>query len=180
MASEQFRGTAGSSHLDLVRRVDPLERVLNPDRQRGTIANAEAAKVGPDTALASPITFPIGMAGRHAQIAPDVREIIFLDSEQIDPLAAGQLDHRHLILLGHVRNSTQLGGTGDAACHLRHDGKRTIFLDIGVNAFIDETRVRLFHILASPDRAEQGGKPGLTGRVFFTIRQCLENSGHRF
>src|SRR5947209_8314764 len=110
------------------------------------------------------------MARRDAQIAPDMRKVVLLDPEQINPLAARQLDHWDLILLGDVRDTPQLGGAGNAASHLWHYGERAISLNIGVHTFIDEPGVRLFHILASPNRAEQRSKPGLTGRVFFTAR----------
>ena len=53
----------------------------------------------------------IGMAGHHAgvvEVGPDRGQILLLDAEQVDALAAGDLDGRDLELVGDVGDRAQL------------------------------------------------------------------------
>src|SRR5579875_1996708 len=129
-------GTACCGHLHLVRSVDTFELVLNLDRQAGAITDAEATKICSNAAFAGSISFAISVPGRNTQVAPDAREVVLFDTQQIDALAAGELHHGHAVLLGDVCNAAQLGGSCHAAGHLRDNRECAVSLDIGMHPFI--------------------------------------------
>jgi hypothetical protein len=76
-------------------------------------------------------------AGR-AEIAPDVRQVFFLYAEQVDALAARDLDGRHGVLFGDVGDRAQLLRRRHAAPDARHYGISTVALDVAVRALVDE------------------------------------------
>ena len=66
------------------------------------------------------------------------------------PLAAGELHHRHVVLLRDLADLDEVVGRGDAAVDPRDDRERAILLDVGVNAVVDEAGVALVDVLACP------------------------------
>ena len=103
--------------------------------------------------------------------SPDLRQIVFPHAQQIDSLSAGQLDQRYVIPLGDVGDAPQLRGAGDAAGNLRHHGERSVLLDVGVDALVDEARVLLVFVLTVPQRLQQRGEARLARGVFLAARQ---------
>ena len=158
----------------------PLNLCLDLDRQRRAVAHAEPAELRAHAALAGAIALAVSMARRHVEIAPHLRQVIFLNAQQIDPLAAGQLHHRHVVFVRHVRNAPQLVGSRDAAGHLRNDRERSVLLNIGVNAFIDEARIAFIHIFVRPDGIQQRSQSRLAAGIFFASGQHREHRRHRF
>ena len=102
-----------------------------------------------------PYAYPRG----HAEVGPDPRQVLLPDAEQVDPLAAGQLDHRHVVLLGHVGDPAQLLGGGDPAAHLRHDREGAVLLDVGVHPVVDEPGVLLVDVRPRPT-SSSAARPG--------------------
>ena len=122
----------------------------------------------------------VRVARRHVQIGPDLRQVLLLDAEQVDPLAAGQLDHRHVVLLGHVGDPAQLLGGGDPAAHLRDDGEGAVLLDVGVHPVVDEPALAVVGCLAPPHHLQQRRQPHLGLRVLGAVgSQRGEHLGHR-
>ena len=103
------------------------------------------------------------MAGGHAELLPDRRQLLLVDAEQVDPLAAGDLDQRHLVLVGDVGDAAQLVGRGDAAADPRDDRERAVVLDVRVDAVVDEARVALLAVAVAADLGDEVGEPGLAG-----------------
>ena len=133
-----------------MRRVHTEQRLLQIDAQRGRILGAETAELLADAGLHGANGFAVGVAVRHVQVLPDFRQVIFLDAQQVDALATGDLDHRHLVLVGNIRNAAQLGSIGHAAEHAGHHRVGAVFLDIGVGALVDEARLRVVLRFARP------------------------------
>ena len=106
----------------------------------------------------------VGVAGHHAglvQVGPDRGQILLLDAEQVDALAAGDLDGRDLELVGDVGDGAQFARRGDAAPHARHHRIGAVLLDVGVDALVDEARLRVVAIFAGPGRrADNSSAPG--------------------
>ncbi len=81
------------------------------------------------------------MAGNHAggvEISPDGGQVFLPDAEDVEPLAAGHLDHRRIVFLHHIGNRAQFLGVGEAAPHARHHRIGAVLLDIGVQPLVDE------------------------------------------
>ena len=114
---------AGDRGLDLVRRVEAFHRALELDPDAHRVAEPEAAEVGADARLDRAHRLGVGVAGRHVELLPDRRELLLADAEQVDPLAAGDLDQRHLVAVGDVGDPAQLVGGGDAAADARDDAR---------------------------------------------------------
>ena len=71
---------------------------------------------------------------------PDGRQVVLLHAQQVDALAAGDLDGRDVELVGHVGDGAQLRRRGHAAPHARHHRIGAVLLDVGVDALVDEAR----------------------------------------
>ena len=110
-------GAAGDRHLDLVRHLHALEALLYVYAQRGAVAESVAAEVGAYAGFARSERLGVGVARRHIQIAPHVRQVLFGYAENVYALSAGNLDHAGVVLLGDVGDAAQLCGRGDAAVH---------------------------------------------------------------
>ena len=54
------------------------------------------------------------------QIAPDLRQIVLPDTQEIDPPTARELYERHMIPLRNIGDAAQLQGAGNAPGNLRH------------------------------------------------------------
>ena len=131
VASAQLRAQPDTPRLDLVRRVErpptrfsistprPIESP-RPKRQKSEPTQVLTVR----TAFA--YAWPDGM--------PSSSQIFgrssLRDAEQVEPLAAGDLDQRDLVLLGDVGDPAQLGRRGDAAVHARDDAERAVLLDV--------------------------------------------------
>lgn len=92
------------------------------------------------------------MSGGHVEVFPDGRQVVLLHPQQVDALATGDLDHRHLVLVGDVGDAPQLGGVGHAAPHPRYHRVGAVLLDVGVGAFVDQARLRIVLGFSRPGR----------------------------
>jgi hypothetical protein len=110
---------------------------------------AEAAMLGADAGLDGADRLAVGVPGWHVEILPDADQVFLADAEQVDALAAGHLDRRHLVLLGDVGDAPQLGRGGQPTPHPRHDRVGSVLLDVGVRTFVDQARARIVLGLAS-------------------------------
>ena len=93
------------------------------------------------------------MARDHAglvEVGPDRRQILFLHTEEVDALAAGDLHRRDVELVGDVGNGAQLARRRDAAPHPRHHRIGAVLLDVGVHPLIDVARLLVVAVLAGP------------------------------
>ena len=156
---------AGHGQLHLRRALQALVGLLEAHRQRRRVAQPEAAVVGADAALHRAERLAVGVARGHVEVRPHARQVLLAHAEQVDPLAAGDLDHRDLVLVGDVGDPAQLAGGGDPALDLRHHRERAVALDVGVHAVVDEPRVVLVDELAVPDHPQQRRQRHLRARV---------------
>ena len=93
------------------------------------------------------------MAGDHArriQICPYGWEVFFLHAQHVDALPACIFHRRNIELVHNVCNRSQLTCCGHAAPSARYDRISPVFLNIGVDALIDEARLIIVDILAWP------------------------------
>src|SRR5690606_20706745 len=142
----------GDRELDLVRAPHVGQHRFQFDPHPGAVLGAEAAELAAHAGLHRADRLAVGVAGLHAQVAPDIDQVLLLHSQQVDALAAGDLDHAHLVLLGHVGDAAQLRRTGHAALHLRHHREGAVLLDVGVGALVDEAALGVVDRLARPGR----------------------------
>ena len=171
-ASAQLRGQPVTRRLDLVRRVQALpSRVSSSMPTPDRVAEPEAAEVRADARLDRAHGLRVGVAGRHPELLPDRREVLLADAEQVDPLAAGDLHQRHLVLVGDVGDPAQLVGRRDAAADARHDGERAVVLDVRVDAVVDEARVALLAVAVAVDLARRGRRGRLAGAALAARRR---------
>src|SRR5207253_1583898 len=118
--------TTRGRELQLAGTIDALKMALDFYSERSAVADAKAAEFGSHAALAGAVSLGIRIAGRHIEIAPYLGQILFLDTQQIDTLPAGQLHHGHVVFLRHVGNTPQLRRIGHAARNLRYHRKRSV------------------------------------------------------
>jgi len=85
---------------------------------------------------------------RPVEIGPDGRKLLLPDAQQIDALAAGDLDGRNPALF--VGDGAQRTGRGQAAPHPRHHRIGAVLLDVGMHPLVDETRLRVVAITVRP------------------------------
>src|SRR5262249_10124680 len=157
--------TSGGRHLQLMRKLDALKTPLDLNAECSAVANAESAKFRTYAGLACSEGFRVGVSRGHFQIPPYAREVFLFDAEQINALTAGDLDHWHVVFVGHIGDAAQLLGRRHAAVHARHYAKGAVFLNVGVNTVIDEARIALVFVLLGPDRFEQRSESGLAAGV---------------
>ncbi|MMZ63443.1 hypothetical protein D1872_256990 [compost metagenome] len=93
------------------------------------------------------------MARRHIELGPNFRKVLFFYAEQVDPLSAGKLDHRHVVFLRHRRDPLEIGRGSYPAVDARHDGISAVLLDVGVVPLIGEAGLLLVHIFRRPEHA---------------------------
>src|SRR5215212_9601401 len=70
-------------------------------------------------------------------------QVFLLHAEQVDALAAGDLDGRDLVLVDRVRDPAQLVRRRVAAPHARDHRIGAVLLDVGVAALVDEAALRV-------------------------------------
>ena len=128
--------------------------------------------------LARAIPFAPSGASGHSEFAPHRRQLILRNANQIDSLAAGQFDQRNLVFHGDLGDAHQFIGLTYASRHLRYDRECTIFLDIAMDAVIDEASVAFILILIVPNRCEQGGERRLARGILGAARKRPEHGGH--
>src|SRR5690606_14871734 len=92
------------SHLDLPRRFQPFEALLHFDAEVCALAQSETAELASDARLHRAHGLGVGVAGAHPQVAPDVRQLILAEAEQVDTLTSGDLHHRNTVFIGHLGN----------------------------------------------------------------------------
>src|SRR5207244_1592421 len=116
---------------------DPLKASLDRDPQAGRIVGAKAAPFTSDASLHGAESLGIGIAAGHAEIFPDQRQVFLGDAQQIDALAAGDLDHGDVIFFRDFADADEIIRAGDAAVHAGDDAECAVILDIGMDAVID-------------------------------------------
>src|SRR5690606_28562353 len=82
----------GDRELHLVRMPRAPGHPLELDAEARRVLRAESAPLLADAGLHSPQGLAVGVAGDEAggaQVAPDARQILFLDAEEVDALSAG-------------------------------------------------------------------------------------------
>src|SRR5690606_9928389 len=141
---------AGDGELHLVRCVHLPERALQRLAQRGRVLRAEAAPLRTDAGLHGAQGLGVGMPARHVEVLPDVGKVFPAHAEQVDALAARDLDGRYPVLLDHVGNAAQLARARLAAPDAGHHGVGAVLLDVGVVALVDEAGTRIVLRLARP------------------------------
>src|SRR3970040_2707966 len=98
--------TAGTRELDLVRVPRTPRHALDLDPETRRVLRAESAPFPADAGFDGAQRLAVRGAGNEsggAQVAPNLRQVFFLDAEQIEPLSAPELDRRPPVLLPHFR-----------------------------------------------------------------------------
>ena len=137
-----------------MRRVHGPQGALQVLAHLRAVLRAEAAPLAADAGLHRAQRLAVGKARGHADDAPDVLQVFLLHAQQVDALAAGDLDGGDLVLVGRVGNAAQLVGCGAAAPHARHHRVGAVFLDVGVAALVDEAALRVVFGLLGPGADE--------------------------
>ncbi len=78
--------------------------------------------------------FGVSEAGRHADVLPDRLQIFLFDTQQVNALAACDLDPWNVVFVHRVRNPAQLTGVGFSALHPWNHTVAAVFLDVSVAA----------------------------------------------
>ena len=158
VASAQLRGQPLTPDFTLcgVCRPSHSFSISMPEADR--VAEAEAAELRADAGLHRAHGLRVRVPGRHAEVAPDLGQVLLADAEQVQPLAAGDLHERHLVLVGDVGDPAQLVGRAHAAVHPRHDRERAVLLDVRVDAVVDEARVALLLVAVGVDLGDEVGE----------------------
>src|SRR5690606_19092079 len=138
--------------LDLVRAPHVGQHRFQVDAHLRAVLGAEAAELAAHAGLHRTDRLAVGVARLHAEVAPDIDQVLLLHPEQVDALAAGDLDHRHGVLVGDIGDAAQFAGVGHPALHLRDHRERAVLLDVGVRALVDEAALRVVDRLARPAR----------------------------
>src|SRR5690606_34359819 len=138
--------------LDLVRAPHIGQHRFQVDAHLRAVLGAEAAELAAHAGLHRADRLAVGVARLHPEVAPDIDQVLLAHAQQVDALAAGDLDHRHRVLVGDIGDAAQLGGVGHAALHLRDHRKRAVLLDVGVRALVDEAALWVVDRLARPAR----------------------------
>ena len=84
----------GDRELHLVRRVHAPQCALERLAHRGRVLRAEAAPLAADASLHRAQRLCVRVARRHVEVGPHRRQVRLLHAEQVDALAAGDLDRR--------------------------------------------------------------------------------------
>ena len=144
---------AADGHLELVRHVTAPCRLLQLDAEPGRILRAEAAPFTSHAGLHRAQRLAVGVAGHHAggiEIGPDGGQVLFPDPEDVEPLAAGYLDHGRIVFFDHVGDGPQFPWIGDAAEEARDDRIGAVLLDVGVQPLVDKAALLVVLIFARP------------------------------
>src|SRR5262249_8119137 len=142
------------AHLYFVGSVQILEPPLKLNSRTDGILNAEPAELRAHAGLHHAHALGVRLTRGHAQLFPDLRQVFFFDSQQIDALASGDFHHRDLVFFGDIGDLAQLRRRSDASAHARHHAERAIVLNIGVHAVVDEPRRTVFYVVAAPHHVD--------------------------
>src|SRR3990167_77533 len=167
---------AGDGELDLVRCVHAPHRALQVLAHLGAVLRAHAAPFAAHAGLHRAQGLGVGVAGGHADVFPDADQVFFLHAQQVDALAAGDLDGGDLVLVGGVGDAAQLVGRGFATPHARDDGIGAVLLDVGVAAFVDEAALWVVLGFLGPAAGHvvvQGGAAAGAAVGRFPAQACL-------
>src|SRR6185369_17212690 len=134
---------ARDRELDFVGRVHAPEGALEVLAHLSAVLRAEAAPLAAHARLHRAQRLGIGMARGHTEVFPDAGEVFLLHAQQVDALAARDLDGRHLVFVHHVGDTAQLTGGRFAAPHARDDRVRAVFLNVRVAALVDVAALRI-------------------------------------
>src|SRR5690606_28248348 len=148
-----FRAVAratGYGQFDLMRAAHAEKGLLKGYAHGSRILCAESAELLAHAGLYGTQILSIGVAGGHVEFLPDMRQVVLSHSQQVDALPARNLDHGNLIFLGNVGNAAQLRWTGHSTPHAGHDRVRAIFLDVGVDALVDQLGLAVVLSLSGP------------------------------
>src|SRR6185312_13514464 len=145
---------AADRQLDLVRRVHAPQRALQVLAHLRAVLRAEAAPFRADAGLDRAQRLGVGMARGHADVLPDVLQVFLLHAQQVDALAARDLDGRDLVFVDRVGDAAQLAGRGLAPPHARDHAVGAVLLDVGVAAFVDVAALRVVLGLLGPGREQ--------------------------
>src|SRR5262249_53142365 len=113
---------------------------------------AEAAPFAAHAGLHRAQRLRVRVAGGHAEVLPDIAQVLLLHAQQVDALAAGDLYGGDPVLVYHVGDAAQLGGRGLAAPHARDHRVGAVLLDVRVAALVDVARLRIVFRLLGPGR----------------------------
>ena len=158
---------AAHRQLDLVRRVHAPQRALQVAPQAAAVLRAEAAPFAAHAGLHGAQALAVGMTAGHADVVPHGLQVFLLHAQEVDALAARDLDGGDLVLVHHVGNAAQLGGAGLTAPHARHHAVRAVLLDVGVAALVDGAALRIVQRLLGPgaDQVVVDGRAALGAAV---------------
>ncbi len=134
---------ARHGELHLVRRVHAPQRTFEVLAHLRGVLRAEAAPLGPHAGLHGAQGLGVGVAGRHADVFPDIDQVFLLHAQQVDALAAGDLDGRDLVFVHRVGNATQFIGGCLPTPHARYHRIGAVLLNVRVAALVDEARLRI-------------------------------------
>ena len=118
-ASAQLRGQPETANLTLCGAYMRHMRALQVLAHLGAVLRAHAAPFAADTGLHGAQRLGIGVAAGHADVFPDVDQVFFLHAQQVDALAAGDLDGGDLVLVHRVGNAAQFVWRWSAPPHMR-------------------------------------------------------------
>src|SRR6266567_2777423 len=170
--------TAHRTHFYFVWRVEMLEAPLEFNPSARGILHSEAAEVRTDTGLHHAHTLCVRLARRHAEIGPNFWQVRFLDTEEIDALASGDLHHGHVVFFRDVRDAPKLFRRGHTAPHARYDGKRSVFLNVGVHAIVDEACRAVFVVITAPQHVHHIAQRRLADFAAVAVAVNIENFLH--
>src|SRR5215472_8893686 len=155
--------TANDTHLQFVRGEQVFETTFEFDASGDGVLHTKAAKVGADTGFDHTHALGVRLAGRHAEISPDIGQIGLQHTQQVDALAASDFDHAHVVFFRNVGNASQFLGRGDAATDAGDYREGAVILNVGVDAIVDEARRAIFQVSAAPDHVHHVTECGLAG-----------------
>ena len=141
---------AADGKLHLVRRVHAPHRALQVLAHLRAVLGAEAAPFAADAGLHRAQRLGIGVAAGHADVLPHGGQVFLLHAQQVDALAAGDLDRGDLVLVDRIGDAAELVGRGLAAPHARDHAVGAVLLDVGVAALVDEAALRVVLRLFGP------------------------------
>jgi hypothetical protein len=81
-------------------------------------------------------------------------QVFLFHAQQVDALAARDLDGGDLVFVHRVGNAAQFAGRGLTAPHARDDAVGAVFLDVGVAALVDGAALRVVLGLLGPGADE--------------------------
>ena len=122
VASAQLRGQPETASFTLAGVHEPHRKRSSLTPSPVEILGAEAAPVAADAGLHRAQALGIGLARDHAggvEVGPHRGQVLLAHAEQVDALAAGDLDGRDLELVGHVGDRAQLVRAWSSPPHMR-------------------------------------------------------------